>query len=105
MFISNSSASKRPWTTFLISWNVPVLLWINELFADFFTVQMCDIVFVEWTKNSFRFFMEILSSQISVDGIEWTPRTWYTAPISYQIFLNTFSSMNYLDIHADTYCA
>ena len=66
---------------------------------------MCDIVFVEWTKNSFRFFMEILSSQISVDGIEWTPRTWYTVPISYQIFLNTFSSMNYLDIHVDTYCA
>ena len=33
----------------------------------FFAVQMSDIVFVEWTKSSFRFFIEIMSSQISVD--------------------------------------
>ena len=51
---------------------------------------------MERAKSSFRFFIEILSCQISVDGTEWTPRTWWTVPISYQIFLNTFSLHNKL---------
>lgn len=55
-----------------------------------FTVWMSNKVWVKLIMTSFRFIIEILSSQISVDSTEWTPRNWCTVRISYQMFSNTF---------------
>ena len=72
--------------------HVCILLWI--CFVNLFTVWMSDIAWTKWVNSSFCFFIEILSSQISVNGIGWIPRTWCTVPISYSIFCNIFSLLN-----------
>ena len=73
-------------TFFKFSTSYEMYLWNcceNVKFLSILLLYGSDIVCVEWTKSSFRFFIEILSSHISVDGTEWTPSTWCTVPISY----------------------
>ena len=74
-------------------WNIPILLWICKFLSLFYWM---DIAWAKWASSFFHFFVKILTNQISVNGIEWNPRSWCTVPISYQIFRNIFSLLNKL---------